>query len=91
MAHRRRPLLTALALNSVALVVEIGGGMSAKSLSLVMDGVHNLSDEAALTSLVVAYSLRSGLSRRWLRGRGCLWGTTAASRTSPPQWARLRW
>jgi cobalt-zinc-cadmium efflux system protein len=67
MAHRRGPLVTALALNSVALVVEIGAGVPAKSLSLVMDGVHNLSDEVALASLVVAYSLRSGLSGRWLR------------------------
>jgi hypothetical protein len=67
MAHRRRPLVTALALNTAALVVEIGAGVPAKSLSLVMDGVHNLSDEAALAALVVAYSLRSGLSGRWLR------------------------
>ena len=67
MAHRRRPLVNALALNTAALVVEIGAGMPAKSLSLVMDGVHNLSDEAALAALVVAYSLRSGLSGRWLR------------------------
>jgi cobalt-zinc-cadmium efflux system protein len=67
MAHRRRPLATALALNTAALVVEIGAGVPAKSLSLVMDGVHNLSDEAALVALVVAYSLRSGLSGRWLR------------------------
>jgi len=72
MAHRRRPLVTALALNSAALVVEIGAGMSANSLSLVMDGVHNLSDEAALASLVVAYSLRSGLSGRWLRAANLL-------------------
>jgi Co/Zn/Cd efflux system component len=67
MAHRRRPLVIALALNTSALVVEIGAGVPAKSLSLVMDGVHNLSDEAALAALVVAYSLRSGLSGRWLR------------------------
>jgi cation diffusion facilitator family transporter len=67
MAHRRRPLVAALALNTAALAVEIGAGVPAKSLSLVMDGVHNLSDEAALASLVVAYSLRSGLSGRWLR------------------------
>src|SRR4029077_12549225 len=66
MAHRRRPLVNPLALNTAALVVEIGAGMPAKSLSLVMDGVHNLSDEAALAALVVAYSLRAGLSGQWL-------------------------
>jgi cobalt-zinc-cadmium efflux system protein len=72
MAHRRRPLANALALNTVALVVEIGAGMPAKSLSLVMDGVHNLSDEAALAALVVAYSLRAGLSGQWLRAANLL-------------------
>jgi len=54
MAHRRRPLVNALALNTAALVVEIGAGMPAKSLSLVMDGVHNLSADAALAALVDA-------------------------------------
>lgn len=67
MAHRRRPLATALALNTAALVVEIGAGIPAKSLSLVMDGVHNVSDEVALGFLVLAYSMRVGLSGRFLR------------------------
>jgi Co/Zn/Cd efflux system component len=67
MAHRRRPLATALALNTVALVVEVGAGVPAKSLSLVMDGVHNVSDEVALGFLVLAYSMRVGLSCRFLR------------------------
>jgi Co/Zn/Cd efflux system component len=67
MAHRRKPLITALALNTAALGVEIGAGVPAKSLSLVMDGVHNVSDEVALAFLVLAYSLRVGLSGRFLR------------------------
>jgi cobalt-zinc-cadmium efflux system protein len=67
MAHRRTPLVTALALNTGALVVEVGAGIPAKSLSLVMDGVHNVSDEVALACLVLAYSLRVGLSGRFLR------------------------
>jgi Co/Zn/Cd efflux system component len=67
MAHRRRPLATALALNTAALVVEVGAGIPAKSLSLVMDGVHNISDEVALGFLVLAYSMRVGLSGRFLR------------------------
>jgi cobalt-zinc-cadmium efflux system protein len=67
MAHRRAPLVTALALNTAALVVEVGAGVPAKSLSLVMDGVHNMSDEVALAFLVLAYSMRVGLSGRFLR------------------------
>jgi Co/Zn/Cd efflux system component len=67
MAHRRRPLVTALALNTAALLVEVGAGVPAKSLSLVMDGVHNVSDEVALAFLVLAYSMRVGLSGRFLR------------------------
>ena len=67
MAHRRAPLVTALALNTAAMVVEVGAGVPAKSLSLVMDGVHNVSDEVALALLVLAYSIRVGLSGRVLR------------------------
>ena len=67
MAHRRGPLVTALALNSAALVVEVGAGVPAKSLSLVMDGMHNVSDEVALGFLVLAYSMRVGMSGRFLR------------------------
>ena len=59
--------MTALALNTAALVVEVGAGIPAKSLSLVMDGVHNVSDEVALGFLVLAYTLRVGLSGRFLR------------------------
>lgn len=67
MAHRRKPLAVALALNTAVLVVELGGGVRASSLSLVLDGVHNLSDEIALAFLVLAYTLRTGLSGRLLR------------------------
>ena len=67
MAHRRKPLTVALALNTVVLVVEVAGGIQASSLSLVIDGVHNLSDEVALGFLVLAYAMRAGLSSRLLR------------------------
>ena len=67
MAHRRRPLALALGVNSAVLVVEIVGGVQANSLSLIVDGIHNVSDEAALAFLVLAYTLRTGLSSRLLR------------------------
>ena len=67
MAHRRKPLAIALGLNTVVLVVEVAGGIEASSLSLIVDGVHNVSDEMALGFLVLAYTLRTGLSGRLLR------------------------
>jgi len=67
MAHRRKPIAAALALNSVVLVAEIGGGLKANSLSLILDGVHNVSDEVALVFLLLAYMLHAGLSGRLLR------------------------
>jgi len=67
MAHRRPPLVRALQLNSAVMVVEIVAGIGSNSFSLIMDGIHNLSDEVALVLLVLAYSLRAGLSGRLLR------------------------
>jgi Co/Zn/Cd efflux system component len=67
MAHRRTPLVRALQLNTAVLVVEIAGGVASNSFSLIMDGIHNLSDEVALLLLVLAYSLRTGLSGKLLR------------------------
>jgi cobalt-zinc-cadmium efflux system protein len=67
MAHRRPPLTLALALNTGVLVAELGAGLGGNSLSLVMDGVHNVSDEAALALLVLAYTLPAGLSGNALR------------------------
>lgn len=67
MAHRRPPLVRALQLNTAVLVVEIAAGIGANSFSLIMDGIHNLSDEVALALLVLAYSLRAELSGKLLR------------------------
>jgi cobalt-zinc-cadmium efflux system protein len=67
MAHRRPPLIRALQLNTAVLVVEIVAGIGSHSFSLIMDGIHNLSDEVALVLLVLAYSLRAGLSGKLLR------------------------
>lgn len=67
MSHRRPPLRAALMLNTIALAAEIGAGIPAKSVSLVMDGVHNVSDEVAIALLLLAYTLRVGVSGRFLR------------------------
>src|SRR2546428_3322311 len=67
MAHRRSPLALALGLNTAVTVVELATGVGSNSLSLIMDGVHNVSDEVALALLVLAYTLRTGLSGRFLR------------------------
>jgi cation diffusion facilitator family transporter len=67
MAHRRKPLAAALALNTAVLVAEIAGGVTANSLSLVTDGVHNVSDEAGLALLLIAYCMHAGLSGRFIR------------------------
>src|SRR6266852_2074163 len=67
MAHLRKPLTIALGANTAVLVVESVGGIEANSLSLITDAVHNLSDEVALAFLLLAYSLRTGLSSHFLR------------------------
>jgi cation diffusion facilitator family transporter len=66
-SHRRPPLVRALQLNTAVMVVEIAAGIGSNSFSLIMDGIHNLSDEVALVLLVLAYSLRAGLSGKLLR------------------------
>jgi cobalt-zinc-cadmium efflux system protein len=54
-------------MNTAVLVVETVGGVEANSLSLLTDAVHNLSDEVALAFLLLAYTLRAGLSSHFLR------------------------
>ncbi|MFL6821985.1 MAG: cation transporter [Xanthobacteraceae bacterium] len=67
MAHYRKPLAAAAALNTAIFVVEAVAGFQAYSLSLVMDSVHNLSDEMALVFLYLAFVLPHGVSRHLLR------------------------
>jgi cobalt-zinc-cadmium efflux system protein len=67
MAHFHKPLAAAVALNTAIFVVEGVAGFEAQSLSLIMDGVHNLSDEAGLVFLYLAFVSREGLSRHLLR------------------------
>ena len=67
MAHLRKPLAVALGLNTAVLAVETIGTFEANSLSLATDAIHNLSDETGLAFLLLAYTLRTGLSRHFLR------------------------
>ena len=48
MAHYRKLLGAAVGLNTAIVVGEAVAGWHAKSLSLLMDSIHNLSDEMAL-------------------------------------------
>jgi cobalt-zinc-cadmium efflux system protein len=59
MAHYRKPLAAAAALNTAIFVVEAVAGFKADSLSLIMDSVHTLSDEMALVFLHPAARNRS--------------------------------
>jgi Co/Zn/Cd efflux system component len=67
MAHHQKLVAAAAALNSAIFVVEGVAGFVAESLSLVMDSVHNLSDEMALVLLYLAFILPNGISRHLLR------------------------
>lgn len=67
MAHYRKPLAAAVALNAIIFVVEAVAGFQAHSLSLIMDAVHNLSDQMALVFLYLAFILSQGVSRTLLR------------------------
>jgi Co/Zn/Cd efflux system component len=67
MAHHRKLVAAAAALNSAIFAIEAAAGFAADSLSLVMDSVHNLSDELALVLLYLAFILPQGVSRHLLR------------------------
>jgi cobalt-zinc-cadmium efflux system protein len=72
MAHYRKPLAAAVTLNTMIFVVEGIAGLEVNSLSLVMDSVHNLSDELALVFIYLAFILPLGLSRNLLRSANLL-------------------
>src|SRR6202795_1473483 len=67
MAHYRKHLAAAVALNSGIFVVEAAAGYLAGSLSLIMDSIHNFSDELALVALYLAFIFSQGVSRHLLR------------------------
>jgi len=67
MAHYRRPIAAAALLNTAIFAGEAVAGFQAQSLSLLMDGIHNLSDEMALMFIYLAFILPQGISRNLLR------------------------
>src|ERR1700694_1794852 len=67
MAHYRKHLAAAVALNSGIFVVEAAAGYLAGSLSLIIDSIHNFSDELALVALCLAFILSQGVSLHLLR------------------------
>ena len=67
MAHHRKAVGAAVALNSAIFVAEAIAGVQAQSLSLIMDSIHNLSDELALVLLYLAFILSQGVSRNLQR------------------------
>lgn len=67
MAHYRKPVAAAVALNTGIFVVEAVAGYQASSLSLIMDSIHNLSDELALVCLYLAFIVARGPSQKLLR------------------------
>jgi cation diffusion facilitator family transporter len=67
MAHYRKRVGAAVGLNTAIFVVEAIAGLESNSLSLIMDSVHNLSDEMALVFLYLAFVLPLGLSRNLTR------------------------
>lgn len=72
MAHIRKPLALAVALNTAVFALELPAGIRAHSLSLVMDAVHNFSDEFALICLLCAYSTSLRMSRGLQRASNVL-------------------
>jgi len=67
MAHHRRNMAAATALNAGIFIAEGVAGREAHSLSLLTDGVHNFSDELGLAALLLAYLFVRGPSRFLLR------------------------
>ena len=67
MSHYRKPLAAAAILNTAIFAAEAIAGYQADSLSLIMDSIHNLSDEMALIFLYLAFVLSRGVSRNLLR------------------------
>ena len=64
MAHFQRAVGAAVVLNTAIVVGEAVAGFRANSLSLLVDSVHNFSDELALLCLYLAFFLPAYLGRQ---------------------------
>jgi len=67
MAHVRKSLAAASILNAAIFVGEGIAGYRSESMSLMMDAIHNLSDELALVCLYLAYTLTINFSKNLQR------------------------
>ena len=67
MSHVKKPLGLAAALNTTIFIAEGFGGIEGHSNSLIMDGVHNFSDELAMICLFLAYVLPLTMSKNFQR------------------------
>lgn len=67
MSHVKKPLAVAAGLNTAIFVGEFVGGIKGHSSSLLMDAVHNSSDELALVCLYLAYLLPVKMSKNLQR------------------------
>jgi cation diffusion facilitator family transporter len=72
MAHHQRAVRTAVLLNAGIFGVELIAGWQASSLSLIMDGIHNFSDQLAMVAIWLAFLVSRGPSRTLLRGANIL-------------------
>jgi len=64
MAHFQRAVSAAVVLNTAIVIGEAVAGFQANSLSLLVDSVHNFSDELALLCLYLAFFLPTYLGRQ---------------------------
>lgn len=67
MSHVKKLLGYAAALNTTIFIAEGWGGIKGHSNSLMMDGVHNFSDELAMICLFLAYVLPVVMSKNFQR------------------------
>jgi cobalt-zinc-cadmium efflux system protein len=67
-AHYQRAVAAAVLVNTGIFTVEFVAGWQANSLSLVMDGIHNFSDELAMAAIWLAFIVSRGPSQTLLRG-----------------------
>ena len=72
MAHHQRAVRSAVLLNAGIFGVELIAGWQASSLSLIMDGIHNFSDQLAMVAIWLAFLVSRGPSRTLLRGANIL-------------------